>query len=182
METIEYIFPVVEIEYIIFTHLDILAFYNLFLVNKYYNESIQNHPTFLEFHNFYLTKNDLELNILTFEDEDYDTKQFEFLKACHFGFSHVCKYLYYRYQSKINIHYLQNYVFRHSCLNGHFQVIEWLLQLDSDVVHTIPLSVIEKSNPNIIELITHVKWRIMHNQLGTIINSLQPGIEFIEFK
>jgi hypothetical protein len=118
-----YIFPLIEIETIIFQYLDPLIDYpKVMQLNKYYQKYIRQDQVFCELKEFYQKKSQLKSPI-----RSHGTiKRIDFMKACHYGYLHVMKYIY--HHQGINIHAYHENAFVLACCQGHFNIVKWLYE------------------------------------------------------
>lgn len=135
----DFLFPIPEIEQLIFEHLNILCDYkNILLVNKHLCQMITNDPIYLEFKE--LSKSRLKRGRFrySFQIEFKTTKPNSiFVRACRFGYILVVKYLLQKFPF-IDIHHSLDLAFRLACAGGHIEIVKYLFKIDNKInIHAL---------------------------------------------
>lgn len=144
MET--YIFPIPEIECMIFDYLNLRERYGLTFINKYFYESISSEPLHKEMKEFHRVNGNygikyLRRYIIIKSQYKSNNSTNNFYIACSTGLLLVAKYyledIY--YQEKLSITRdkifstrLRNSILPIVCENGHFEILKWLEKIDHE--------------------------------------------------
>jgi hypothetical protein len=133
MECNQYIFPLPEIEYMIFQYLDPIDDYkNVMLVSKYYFNLLVNNSLHVQLKDYYTSKK--FVNHLL--DNETDTQYYEenhkdFYDVCCQGQIDIAKYIYKKYDIKFESEKIDDIDFGNFTLNsvrndGHLEIAKWL--------------------------------------------------------
>lgn len=122
----EYIFPVAEIDLLIFTYLSPCKDWKqLMLVNKHYSSFVKNIPLYSEIVDHCKRKNDYEYFV---SDHNNSTiRAFEL--ACIMNHFNLVKYLYGKYPHSINLLLYKRKVFKEICIRGNLDIAKWFLNI-----------------------------------------------------
>ena len=126
-----------ELNYEIIKYLDPEDDYKILCqTNKYYNEIIKNNKLYKEFKQLHYLTDNISLDMYIRRDK--------FLKACHYGYLDLAKYLY-ENKRQIDIHLDDECAFRISCHNGHLNIAKWLYSIAKINIHVANDDVFRKA-------------------------------------
>jgi len=125
----EYIFPIAEIEQEIISHSDLLSdLKQLSQVSKYYFGVVSNNKTYIALKHFYFSK-----LIISFQVKKLKKEEINFILACQYNHLFVAKYLWRKYNQKLNIHADHELAFRYACQYGYLETAKWLYNLGKKI-------------------------------------------------
>ena len=118
-----HISPIVDIDNIIFKHLEpVTVLKNIRLLNSYYRRFIEKHKKYSQFKDFYFNRD--SMMFFAAEILSYGKEYRNFFKVCYYGYKHCAKYFLTKYH--LNLHVANDFAFYCGCANGHLTLVKWL--------------------------------------------------------